>query len=735
MNSKNTVVFNKSRFTFYSEYSFKFEYSPDRVFINKELFVTDINEISNVKIQTKEAGNKIEIFTEYLHIIYKDKGRFSRKNLIVKERNNKSFKWYYGKKDKKNLGGTSLDLYKFPEYRGKKLTEGVISRSGWYVYEDDTKTYWNRKKDWVEKIEKDGYITLFFIGYGNNYNIALEEFSKIFGRAPMVPQWAFGFWYSRYYNYHQDEYVKLVKEYRKRGIPIDVMVVDTDWRQEVWNGYDWAKKYFPAPDKFIKSMKKQGVKITLNDHPGYDFSEVVKESDSHFKRIKSKLKLKDKEWRCNWMNKKEVKVFVDELLKKKLKAGIDFWWVDGWGADGILSDPDAKKGIVDGMVSKIETHIGLNPQMWLNLFYYKSVEEVHKKRGFILSRWGGIGSHRYPAWFSGDTYSNFNTLKYQVYFTYTAGNVLTNYWSHDIGGFLGKKISKELFIRWFQFGALSPIFRTHSDHGVREPWNFDSETVEIFKKYTLLRYKLFPYFYRLSFESYKNSMPLIRGMYHLSPENKNSYKFKYQYMLGDSILVAPVVKSMKRKKLSKKKIFFPEGEWIAVEKQFVVQGENVITENISLSEIPFFVKKGSIIPIVPESISNIDEWKKNNVQFDVFMDKKSFSYVYYEDDGVSDDYKKGRFAEIPVEVNWENNKWIITLGKLNGSYKNMRKVKNITMILHFADNIKITGVKSNNKKLAFKPETKIFGLFKSFFNSYKIKFTYNGNVKKIEIIS
>ncbi len=729
---KNEVIFHNVKFTFYNNYSFKFEFSKDKKFINRELFVTDINNIEHISPFIIKKRKKIIIKTKNLIISYRLTKELKRKSLIVKNKKGKLI-WYNWRRDKKNLKGSTLDMFKFPQYRGKKLTDGVLSKSYYYVYRDFTYAYWNKKRDWIDIINKEGYETLFFISY-DNYRDGLRFFSNIFGKSPLIPQWAFGFWYSRWYPYHQKDFIKLVDRYRKEGIPIDVMVIDTDWRKEVWRGYDFSDKYFPDIKKFIKDMKKRNIKLTLNDHPGYDFSELVSERDSHIKIIKKRLKLKDNFWRCNWLKKEEVNTFVEVLLKPKLKSGIDFWWVDGWGAKGILDDEKAEKGLSDGMVSRITLHKGLNPQMWLNYFYYKASKEVHKKRGLILSRWGGIGSHRYPVWFSGDTFSNFETLKYQIYFTYTAGNVLTNYWSHDIGGFLGKRISKELFIRWLQFGALSPIFRTHSDHGIREPWNFDKETLDIFKKYTRLRYRLFPYFYSLSYNTYLTGVPIIRGMYHNYPEDKESYKFKYQYMIGDSLLIAPVVESMKNKKLIKKKIFFPDGEWIGVENNFVTMGKCIETLQIPLKEIPIFIKKGSIIPIISEELLSIDYWKKDEILFDIFMDSKEFSFNYYEDDGETEEYRKNKFIIIPIKVKRREKKYLITIEEVRGKgYKNMKKNKKIIFNLHFLEDRYIKSIISNKRKIKFKNGKKILGIFDTFLNTFQFEVKYRFKKMEIEI--
>ena len=232
----NSIIFKKVKFTFYSPVSVKIEYSPTGKFINKELFVTEINDTKYIKPEIKRGTNSIIILTENLKIYYKETSDgLSPKNLKIWYKFNNTYKrWCYGQKDHKNLGGSSLDLFKYPKIRGKKLSTGVLSKNGYYVYEDFTYVFWEKDRQWAVQQFIPGYKTLFFIGYGKDYKLGLKEFSKIFGKIPMIPVWAFGFWYSRYYAYHQKEFLDLVDKYRKLNIPIDVMVVDTDWRKNVW---------------------------------------------------------------------------------------------------------------------------------------------------------------------------------------------------------------------------------------------------------------------------------------------------------------------------------------------------------------------------------------------------------------------------------------------------------------------------------------------------------------------
>ncbi|MBN1899422.1 MAG: DUF5110 domain-containing protein [Spirochaetes bacterium] len=721
-----SLVFKNIQFTFYSHLSLKIDYSPLSKFINKDLFVTDIKRIENVGTRIIQKGDRTWVFTSRLKIQFREKkGQIDPRSLRIFYRYNKKYKKYvWGMKDRKNLKGSALDLLKFPIVRKNKLTDGVLSREGYFAFRNEKFTFWTKERDWALHEYYPGYEILIFIGYGDDFDLGLKEYARIFGNVPMVPKWVFGFWYSRWYHYHQNDFIRLVDKYRKMDIPIDVMVVDTNWRKNVWNGYDWEKKYFPAPERFIKEMKKRKIKLTLNDHPGYNSSEPLPEDDSHLQKVYRFLKIKSKKkWRCNWSDRNQVKAFCEILLKPKLKMGFHFWWIDGWGADGIYRDEkyfDKHQGS-DPMHLSIEQFKTINPQLWLNFLYYKTTQDVYRnKRVIIFSRWGGIGSHRYPVQFSGDTISNFHTIAYEVYFNYTSGNVLTNYWSHDIGGFLGRKIPRELFIRWVQFGCFCPVMRTHSSHGIREPWKFDSQTVRIFGKYVRLRYRLAPYFYRLAFESHQFARPLTRALYHEYPHDNNSYRWKHQYFLGPSILVAPVIKKIKLKK-----IYFPEGRWLSLEMKDHVSGPCVKKYHVPIDIIPLFIKKGSIIP-VDQKNDHIPDKNHNIIQLEVFPDNRETVFDYYEDDNVSLDYLKGKHMIIPLKTEIQQGKCYFEIGKRKGHYNGMSSKRMIRLIFHFEKNIILHRSQMNKRKVNFKHETKLLGEIDSSFHSYKITIPYTG---------
>lgn len=758
----NSVRFRNVRFTFYSPYSFKFEFSPGGDFIDRELFVTEIAEAEDLRINVTKKDNSITVATGALTVRYDccTEPPTGRTFSVLYRHGEAEKEWSYGRKDTGNLKGTTMELknWPFPEV-SRNLTDGALSTDGFYVYEDTSRMYWTEDKSWAEKLDTGGAVTLFFSGYGKDYRRGLREFSRIFGKVPMLPRWAFGYWYSRWFRYYQDELTAIVDKFRNFNIPLDVVVVDTDWRKwhpyrpgfymGAWFGYDWNKMYFPDAQRFIKEMKERNVHVTLNDHPAFrGVMQPVDESDSHFEDLMQRLgeapelrtftvdggEKKLKAWRCDWARKDHADAYCDVLLRSKLEEGIDFWWIDGHVTFQKPEDEfrsRERQTAVTAFDIDINDYDEIHPQLWTNYQYYRTTQKHSgQKRAMILSRWGGIGSHRYPLWFSGDTQSNWETLKHQIYFTYTAGNVLTNYWSHDICGFKGE-ISRELFLRWLQFGIFSPIVRTHSSsQDIHEPWMFDRKTIELFAKYIRLRYRLIPYWYGLSYESYEDALPLVRGMYHEFPDDPYAYEYKNQYMAGASLLVAPVANED-----NTKEVYFPDGKWISLLNGEELSGPARKEYMVAPEEIPLFVKKGAVFPAAHAALSAADI-DCSRLCFEIFPAAHRTAYRYYEDDGVSLGYRNGEFIQIPVSCESEDGVITVRLGEMTGTYRGAPEERTVTVIMHLPAGTAVRkAVLNDGAFLDIIAETQVFGELESRFSSSSCSFPYSGNELKVQFIT
>lgn len=671
MSELTPVVVGNARFTVLAEGCVRLEYAEKAAFCPyPSVLVGKGRNVRPLPAEVERTPDGITLSTPLLTLRYRNDGQpFSPANLQVEHKNywNDKTTWVPGKRDSGNLGTVTrcLDFWKHCGGPAHYPVEGILSTDGAHYLPDEPRVYWNTKYDWPEnwqnRVRSDGYL----FAYGNDLPRALRDFVAVFGPVPMVPRWVFGFWYSRWHAYTDKEFVELAKEYRRNEIPIDVMIIDTDWR-DTWGGYDWSKKYFPNPRRALKQLHDIGLKTSLNDHPGYDNYDALPDHDTAIPRIERLLGPlpHQGQWACDWSNKRAVAVWRKELLGKFFDDGMDFWWVDGW-----IKSPFAVTPVGGTYVN------GTDSQLWANHHYFDLCEEKTGKRGLILSRWGGIGSHRYPVQFSGDTPSEWSVLQHQVEFTARSGNLGACYWSHDIGGFFDDRVDEELYIRWFQFGSLSPVFRTHSSHGTREPWKYSETLQRCFRKQTRMRYALAPYLYTLARDAHETGLPLCRPLYLEYRDNDGgALNQRREYSLGRDLLVIPIDSAgSKETGLARKRAYFPNGRWVSLETNEVVHGISDRALDIPLDRIPVYVRSGAILPCQPVG-KNLGTATPAELHVDFYPDRNRPSeFTLYEDDGASHDHAKGRFARTALTGSRTEDTVTFTIAKPKGTYKGQPK--------------------------------------------------------------
>ncbi len=676
--AQTPLVLGNARFTVHAPGLVRLEYARDARFSPYPSILAGPKPARPVAAEAARTAKSLSIRTERFTLAYRDDGRpFHPGNLSITHRDhwNEEQVWVPGKRDRGNLGSVvrSLDYWTHCGGPERYPVEGILSTDGGHYLADEGRVYWNARAGWPEArhhfVQSDGY----FFAYGNDFKQALRDFIAVFGRIPMVPRWTFGFWYSRYYAYTEKEFLGLARDYRKRGIPLDVMIIDTDWRKAVWGGYDWNKKYFPNPRRALKALHAMGLKTSLNDHPGYDHYDNLPDGDSRIPSIARRLGVLPHQgsWACDWSRKEAVQAWKDLLLAPFFKEGMDFWWVDGWCKPSFGVYPMG--GILHG---------GNDSQGWLNRHYYELSREKTGKRGMILSRWGGVGSHRYPVQFSGDTFSEWGMLKEQIPFTARSGNLGCVYWSHDIGGFLGRRIDEELYIRWFQFGSLSPVFRTHSDHGDREPWKYGPRVETIFRKQARMRTALAPFFYTLAREAHESGLPICRPLYiEYNDNNGAALNQKGQYLLGRDILVVPADGPADAATgVFRKRAYLPPGRWHELEGPASILGPHDHVLSIPLEVIPTFAREGAIIPCQPVG-RNVGTSPVGAIEFDVFPAESESSFTLYEDDGESLECEKGRFARTTVSARRRGGAIEVRIGKPRGDYRGRPRKRKVTILV------------------------------------------------------
>lgn len=592
-------------------------------------------------------GNLISVKTEEAELIFDTSKKQVKEIVLADGRHVRNFR-------KGNLFGTrrTLDMVS-----GKaKLEDGLVSRGGVAVFDDSSSLI--LKEDKI--IERPQCKDTYYFAYGNKYRDCISDFYKLCGQTPLIPKFALGNWWSRYKAYTQQEYRDLMQTFVDKKIPVTVATIDMDWHwvdvvkkfgnkaKELppdtvmdsrytgfnpgWTGYSWNTDLFPDYKKLLSWLNDNGFTVTLNLHPaqGVRFFE---DSYADVCKVVGKDPANGEGVAFSLASDKFLQAYFDVIHRPYQNEGVRFWWID-W--------QQGKKSDVKG----------LDP-LWALNHYHTLDQQDEGKRALILSRYAGVGSHRYPLGFSGDSSMNWQTLDFQPYMTATATNVGYTWWSHDIGGHhMGYK-DDELYIRWLQLGVFSPINRLHSTSNEfmgKEPWKCSKSTENIAEYYLRLRHRMIPYLYSVNYLTHTEGRALCEPMYY-SYDCKQAYEAKNQYSFGTQLVVAPITqKSDRRSQLASTKLWVPQGETYTdiFTGRIYKSGEYEICRD--LQDFPVFAKKGSIIPMYADCEDN---GLSVNKALEVWIYRGNGGFTLYDDDGETLDYISGKqcFTDMKVSEN------------------------------------------------------------------------------------
>lgn len=668
---------NDVRFTVITDGVIRLEWQPEGKFTDLPSLVASERDYPVTEYKVKSRGDKVRIETKKMTLEYKKgSGRFDASNLVIKD-NDGFFTWKPGMKQKENLKGTfrTLDgldgdvqtqtwVADMKKGEVRQFEDGIIAKDGWTLI-DESESYLFDGSDWAWAKERESRKCQdwYFMGYGHDYKAALKDFTVFAGKMPLPPRFTFGYWWSRYWAYSDKELRNLIEKFHTFNIPLDVLVVDMDWHytdegRGGWTGWTWNKSIFPAPERFMEYLKDNGLKVTLNLHPADGFDHWEERYPALAKSLGMDPEGKD---RIHWSNsnKKFMENMFEHVLHPMEKEGVDFWWLD-W-----------QQHVFDTKMKK------LHNTWWINYAFFTDMERNTDKRPLLYHRWGGLGNHRYQVGFSGDATISWKSLEFQPYFTSTASNVLYGYWSHDIGGHLdmGNGIDPEMYTRWLQFGGFSPVMRTHSSKSGslnKEPWVFEEKYSEVIRKTIRQRYEMVPYIYTMARKGYDEGLSLCRPLYYDYPECDQAYEFRSQYMFGDDMLIAPVIKPSENG-FTDMDIWLPEGIWYDLHAGELLRGGVVISRRFALDEYGVYVKAGSVLPFYGKDVNNLNG-NNEDIHINVFPGGNG-RFTMYEDAGNSQNYDSA-YATTEITGTWDGNIQTVTIAPRKGTYEGMPAERN-----------------------------------------------------------
>ena len=670
-NTNDIITFKDYRISLLKDRLIRIERSKDNHFLDIPTSAILYRNFDEVEKEIKVFDTGIEIKTNSV-TFYIDED-FEKSYVLIEDKKVKL-------DNKENLlstfegldgcDGNVNDHYANPP-RPLVLEKGVCSKNGVALI-DDSKSMILNGKGLFEKQER---FDVYVFAYGHEYQEAVKDFYLISGNVPLLPRFALGNWWSRYYAYKDQEYLDLMDKFIEKDIPLTVATIDMDWHPATnlveyynidkldrlkkefgfpiddpkwkwgWTGYTWSDLHFKNPKSFLKKLHKKGLKVTLNQHPG-----TICWYEKQYNDLATHLGMDPKQLapiNPNFFEENFVKYYFKDLHNNMEDEGVDFWWID-------------------------------DVTYTFALAHYYYLDNGRNHQPLILCRYGGYGSHRYPIGFSGDSVISWKSLDYLPYFTANSSNIGYTWWSHDFGAFMAGVKDDELYLRYVQFGVFSPILRLHSQCNetlTKEPWAYKNGIGELAIQQLRLRHQMIPYLYSGTYRNSKDGLALIEPLYYYYPEDERAYEYKNEYMFNGQLLVAPITKHSTYKHMTSIKVFLPEGTWTDIFTNDKYEGNKVVTMVRPLDYIPVLAKEGGIFILSKDKKGNSIE---NPAHLEVNDYNGNGSFTLYEDNELKDEsftffetYNEDNIQHLSIMFN--DNGAIRKNRKLTINFKNITK--------------------------------------------------------------
>lgn len=539
----------------------------------------------------------------------------------------------------------------------------------------------------------------YYVVAGGSADGVIANYRALTGKASMLPKWAWGFWQSRQRYSTQEELLGVVREYRKRQIPLDNIVQDWFyWPEDQWGSHDFDKARYPDPKGMVDEVHALNARVMISVWPKfYPNTEHAKELDAKGWLYRGNLELGNKDWvGPGYLNTDydayspgARDLYFKQMKGKLVDLGFDAWWMDA-------TEPDihSNLSIEERIKTMGPTAIGPAAPLFNSypLVHAQGLAENLRKaqpdqRPFILTRsgFGGIQRASAALW-SGDVAARWDDLRDQISAGVNLGLAGMPYWTHDIGGFAVEDRYtnadpahlaewRELNLRWFQFGTFSPLFRSHGETPKREIYEIaaqDKAMYDAMVGYTRLRYRLLPYIYTLGAQAAHNDSTIMRGLVMDFPQDARARKIDDQYLFGPALLVAPVTQFGARSR----QVYLPAGSgWFDLADGRYYAGGATITAAAPRERMPLFARAGSIVPSGPQ-IEWTGEQSDGPLVVHVFTGADA-AFELYEDDGVSNGHASGQSARVPLR--WDEKAGTLSIGARQGSFPGMAQKRAISV--------------------------------------------------------
>lgn len=518
-----------------------------------------------------------------------------------------------------------------------------------------------------------GELDYYFI-YGPEFPSILDSYTAVTGKSPLLPEVAHGLHVGTYsggtwgYEEHTSTnyVVNLGRTFKEKGIPADVLHLDSTWRMFGEHGgsgattFEW-RETFDNPEAMFDSLYAMGYEMVgVHVRPRYDnglqyrLLDEAREAGMVYPEPNNSGEF------VNFFDSTAVDWWWENGAMKVVSQGAMFFKTDEGSAFGRKANESDKTGPTGEEAERLHN---LFPLAYAKA-PFERFSEHNQMRGFNLTREGYAGIQRYPYIWAGDWPSEWQYFKPVIRAGLNMGLSGVGYWSHNMGGF-EHEADPELYIRWCQFGMFSPMAHLFGmDHpGYKEPWNYGEEAERIFRKYDRMRYRLIPYIYSEAYRMHQSGMPIMRALVLDYQDDENVYDIDDQYLFGPNLLIAPVT----TKGAQTRVVYLPEGIWYDYWTGEEYQGRKYYNIVTPLDKLPVFAKAGGIIP-QRNRIESLGEQPADTLTLEIFPHGSS-SYNIYDDDGTSRNYEEGEYAITEVTVTDDARQTLIEILKPEGEYK------------------------------------------------------------------
>ena len=537
----------------------------------------------------------------------------------------------------------------------------------------------------IEHASEAQALDIYYID-GGDLRATLCAAARLLGLPPMPPRWALGYLQSTRHFENTDELRDLPRRFRDKNIPCDALILLSTYSDfRGWNrgvGHlECEPDIIPDPAALFAALRGEHVHLVTHEYPvlhddsplhaeatakgyllevGYPKLEPTSRPSSNYREGQRFIDFSNSEASAWWWGEH----------RRLVEFGVEGWWLDG--GEG----PPADARLHRGSGAQLHNRYDLFRQQ---AFFEGEGRDHPDRRAFLLCRSGGAGMQRFgAACWSGDINNTFATFEHQPGLGLNVGLSVIPYWNSDIGGFYSvAPDSAELFLRWFQFGAFCPIFRSHG-HSWRLhlPWSYGDAAEAICREYIAWRYRLMPYTYTLAWQAHRQGLPLMRPLILNYPDDPRAYEIAEAYLWGDDLLVAPVTRDGARHW----PVYLPKGRWYDFWTHEAHEGPVSISVDAPLERLPLFVRQGALLPLGPV-LQYEGERKLNDIEILVYPAERS-SFTLYEDDGVTRGYERGNFALTEMACVREGDAVVCTLREAKGKAGLLPADRRYTLKVH-----------------------------------------------------